>query len=152
VLEVWRRCSDVVALVLLRPLLGTVLSTESGRPEWLPYYREAQLLERSGRLSEAEQQYHVVVDVCVESSDTVPLATARRDLGRVLALQRRFDRAEEQYRLSLDTCVRVLGCVPRVSCLSSSCVYAYCVCVSRVFRTVRAFSLRHVLCGTCSIP
>ena len=66
------------------------------------------------RLPEAEQQYQVVLDICSESSegkDSVSLATARRDLGRVMALQRRFDRAEEQYKLAVDMCSRLLGCV-----------------------------------------
>jgi hypothetical protein len=54
----------------------------------------------------------VVLDICAESSegkDSVSLATARRDLGRVMALQRRFDRAEEQYKIAVDMCSRLLG-------------------------------------------
>ena len=69
----------------------------------------------ASRLAEAEQQYQVVLDICSESSegrDSVSLATARRDLGRVMALQRRFDRAEEQYKIAVDRCSRLLGCVP----------------------------------------
>ena len=44
----------------------------------------------------------MVLDLCCESAEgkeTVAVATARRDLGRVLALQRKFDRAEEQYKV-----------------------------------------------------
>ena len=77
-------------------------ATEAHRAEWLPYYKEAQALEKGGRLAEAEQQYQVVLDICCESAEgkeTVAVATARRDLGRVLALQKKFDRAEEQYKV-----------------------------------------------------
>jgi hypothetical protein len=64
------------------------------------------------RLAEAEHQYQVVLDLCSEGSgdrDAISLATARRDLGRVLALQRRFDRAEEHYTVAVDMCARLLG-------------------------------------------
>jgi hypothetical protein len=76
--------------------------TEGQKAEWLPYYKEAQALEKAGRMQEAEQQYQVVLDICCDSSEgkeTVAVATARRDLGRVLALQKKFDRAEEQYKV-----------------------------------------------------
>jgi tetratricopeptide (TPR) repeat protein len=82
---------------------GSVSGTEGQKAEWLPYYKEAQTLEKAGRLQEAEQQYQVVLDICCDSSEgkeTVAVATARRDLGRVLALQKKFDRAEEQYKVT----------------------------------------------------
>ncbi len=75
---------------------------DSRKADWLPYYKEAQSLEKANRIGEAEQQYQVVLDLCCDSAEgkeTVAVATARRDLGRVLALQRKFDRAEEQYKV-----------------------------------------------------
>lgn len=78
-------------------------TTDARKSDWLPYYKEAQSLEKANRIQEAEQQYQVVLDLCCDSAEgkeTVAVATARRDLGRVLALQRKFDRAEEQYKVS----------------------------------------------------
>ena len=42
-------------------------------------------------------------------ADSAAVATAHRDLGRVLALQHRYDRAEEHYGAAVRTCSSLLG-------------------------------------------
>jgi tetratricopeptide (TPR) repeat protein len=60
---------------------------------------------------DAEQQYAAVLDVKVDrcGAASVAAAGAHRDLGRVLALQRRFDRAEEEYSAAVRLCTNLLG-------------------------------------------
>jgi tetratricopeptide (TPR) repeat protein len=55
---------------------------------------------------DAEQQYEAVLSTRKERAggDAAGLAAAARDLGRVLALQRRFEPAEEQYAAAVRLC------------------------------------------------
>lgn len=79
--------------------------------EWAPFLLEAQRLERDGAFADAEQQFEAVLEIKRERSgnESVPVASACRDLGRVLALQRRFDKAEEHYSLAVRLCSKLLG-------------------------------------------
>eukprot|EP01138_Halocafeteria_seosinensis_P013163 gb/GECG01013444.1/.p1 GENE.gb/GECG01013444.1/~~gb/GECG01013444.1/.p1 ORF type:complete len:610 (+),score=106.08 gb/GECG01013444.1/:1-1830(+) len=79
--------------------------------EWMPFYREAQSLERNGRYADAEQQYQVVYDVRAEhhGQNSILVASVCRDLGRVLALQEKFDQAEVQYLKAVKLCSELQG-------------------------------------------
>lgn len=79
--------------------------------EWAPFLLEAQRLERDGAFADAEQQFEAVLEIKRERSgnESVPVASACRDLGRVLALQRRFDKAEDHYSLAVRLCSKLLG-------------------------------------------
>jgi tetratricopeptide (TPR) repeat protein len=79
--------------------------------EWLPHLSEAQRLEAEGNLSDAEQQFAVVLDAKTDrcGSDSIAVAQAHRDLGRVLANQKKFDRAEDQFAASVRIYSAVLG-------------------------------------------
>jgi len=61
----------------------------------------------------------VVLEVKKErcGPESVPVAAAHRDLGRVLALQRRFEDAEGHYSAAVRLCSRLLGEVhPNTAC------------------------------------
>lgn len=79
--------------------------------EWAPFFAEAQRLEREGAYADAEQQYAAVLDAKRDrcGPDSPAVAASERDLGRVLALQKRFDLAEEHYLLSVRLCSAHLG-------------------------------------------
>jgi hypothetical protein len=70
-------------------------SSLSYESEWTPFLLKAQQLEREGSFADAEAQYESVLEIKRERSgaESVVVASACRDLGRVLALQRRFERA-----------------------------------------------------------
>ena len=95
------------------PIRGPSSAPPEGSPEaeWTPYLREAQRFEREGNYVDAQQQYEVVVASKREAhgAESVAVATAHRDLGRVLSLQRRFDAAEEQYSTAVRLCARLQG-------------------------------------------
>ena len=86
-------------------------SSLSYEAEWAPFLLEAQRLERDGAFADAEQQFEAVLEIKRERSgnESVPVASACRDLGRVLALQRRFDKAEDHYSLAVRLCSKLLG-------------------------------------------
>ncbi len=95
----------------------------------------------------------MVLDLCCESAEgkeTVAVATARRDLGRVLALQRKFDRAEEQYKVRalvpvyLNVPARAHYLLHCLSRLLSTCVP---VCWARRTQTLRAHSRTWLPCN-----
>jgi tetratricopeptide (TPR) repeat protein len=79
--------------------------------EWLPFLTEAQKLEKEGAYNDAEQQYVAVLEAKRDrcGGESVAVATACRDLGRILALQRRFDKSEEYYATSVRLCSSLLG-------------------------------------------
>mgnify|MGYP005991339989 CR=1 FL=1 len=79
--------------------------------EWLPFYKQAQELERAGRFTEAESHYQHVLDVRRERSGerSVAASAAARDLGRVLALQQNYARAEQYYAAAVDLCSDLQG-------------------------------------------
>jgi tetratricopeptide (TPR) repeat protein len=86
-------------------------SSHASEEAWVPFHREAQSLEKSGRLADAEQLYAQVLSIRKEGEgdETVGVATASRDLARVLALQKKHVAAEKQYKLSVALCSRLLG-------------------------------------------
>lgn len=110
---------------------------EEGDAEWAPFFAEAQRMEREGKCvwgwclgsstrsvltpppphahtrsyADAQLQYEVVLERKTEQCgpESVPVASVHRDLGRVLALQRRFEPAESHYATAVSLCARLLG-------------------------------------------
>ncbi len=90
---------------------GGSVTGDAYEHEWLPFYKQAQELERAGRFTEAESHYQHVLDVRRERSGerSVAASAASRDLGRVLALQQNYARAEEYYAAAVDLCSDLQG-------------------------------------------
>ena len=93
------------------PSVASQSAEEVYAAEWAFNASEAARLEREGALSDAEQQYAAVLAAKLErcGAASPSVAGAHRDLGRVLALQRKFDAAEEHYSTGVQLCVSSLG-------------------------------------------
>ena len=66
---------------------------------------------RRRSFADAEQQYTSVLEAKRErcGAESAAVAGAHRDLGRVLALQRKFAASEEHYTAAVGGCSRLLG-------------------------------------------
>jgi tetratricopeptide (TPR) repeat protein len=86
-------------------------SNDPFRYEWAAHLKDAQALEQAGRLAEAEVQYNHVYQIRKrrQGPQSLAVATAARNLGRVLALQRKFDAARDMYTEAVEVSMDVLG-------------------------------------------
>lgn len=86
-------------------------SEDARRYEWEPYYKDAQAHEGAGNLAGAQELFQQVYDIRkrISGPRSVAVATAARNLGRVLALQRQFREAKERYSEAVEVSSEVLG-------------------------------------------
>ncbi|KAA0177663.1 hypothetical protein FNF27_00836 [Cafeteria roenbergensis] len=84
---------------------------DARRYEWEPYYKDAQAHEGAGNLAGAQELFQQVYDIRkrISGPRSVAVATAARNLGRVLALQRQFREAKERYSEAVEVSTEVLG-------------------------------------------